>query len=204
MTDQTNDTGAQLTAIETQLAKLQSIDIQDIGAQLGAIYAEAEQRGDADTVSRAGWLWDVAQIQAQAVDSARAVAATATQIGRAAIQQRDAAIEEYADIRRAAEQWNQNHPIIGGLIESVEASTFEMLVSEFAICSNEPGEDLINGVFEDLCQDLDPQSLQHAHDACDAFARLIFTPHTERHSTPLRRQVFEFILGLYTDHLRQQ
>ena len=121
MTDQTTDNNptTELATVEAQIGSLATIDIDSIGAQLGAIYDDAQQRGDIETVNRAGWLWDMAQQQHNALATANNAAATAVTIAKAVTQQRDAALNEYKSYTGAVEGFDTTHPVAGKTLSRI-------------------------------------------------------------------------------------
>lgn len=118
MSDQPNTT-TDLATVENQLTDLATFDIDSIGAQLGAIYDEADQRGDIETVNRAGWLWDMAQQQNAALTTSRNAAATAVTIAKAVTAQRDAALNEYKSYTGAVEGLDTTHPVAGKTLSRI-------------------------------------------------------------------------------------
>lgn len=197
-TTQPDPNTTQLATVEQQIASLSIHNIDEIGAQLGAIYDEAEARGDLATRDRAGWLWNAAQEQATAIQTARAAAATAATIAKTVTAQRDAAINEHAQLREAAEDFDIEHPVIGRLIEEVEDNAFEVIVSNFRVCTNEPGEDLINGIFDNMVgAGPDQTEALLAGEMCEAFVMMLFSPWPDKYSMELRRKVFDFIAEVH-------
>lgn len=111
-TTQPDPNTTQLATVEQQIASLSVHNIDEIGAQLGAIYDEAEARGDLATRDRAGWLWNAAQRQAVAIS-------TAVNIAKTISTQRDAAINEHAELQQAVTNVNFQHPTVGGALRRI-------------------------------------------------------------------------------------
>lgn len=200
MTNQTNDNAlATIEQIEIQLANMTDFDIDLIGAQLGALYSDAEGRGDMVAAGRAGWLWDMAQQQHAALATASNIAHTAAGLAKTHAIQRDAALKEYQDLADAIDTADYDNEKVASLIEMVEEDSFNAAVDSFEICTNEPGVLMCDGVFRDLLprvtrQD-DPQLNinNQTLGACEDFADLLFHTQPSDCSQELRRRVLDFI-----------
>jgi hypothetical protein len=196
MSDQTTDNNpiTDLATVEAQIGSLATIDIDAIGGQLGTIYAEAEARGDIETVNRAGWLWDMAQQQHAALTTSHNAAATAMTIAKAVTAQRDAAISEHAELLNAADNWHLDHPVVNKLVEEVEESTFEAVVNGFVVCTNEPGEDIVSNFFDEVC---DPARFDEDTEIVGDFIHMLFGVYSSDFSDELKRKVYDFILEIH-------
>ena len=187
MTDNNNQL-VTIGSIEQQLAAIANFDLDAIGAHLGAIWDDANQRGDVEAVQRAGYLWDTAQKQHAALTTVTNVAATAVQIGKAVTAQRDAALQEYENLAEAVADGDYDHPLVGGLIEEMEESGIRYAI-EFS------GDDLINGAFQDFCVTQDDTN--RIAEVSTDFVKLLFCDDLEVYSLDLRRKVLDFIISVH-------
>lgn len=198
MTDQDNAL-ATIQQIENQLANMAVFDIDNIGAQLGALHQEAEERGDLVAIQRTGWLWDMAQQQHAALTTANNIARTAADLAKTHANQRDAALKGYEELAEAVNDADYDNPLVAGLIDMIEENAFGVAVDNFEICTNEPGIVMCDGVFLDLLPIPtginDPQLKANAQtiQACDDFAGLLFHTQANECSEELRRKVLDFI-----------
>lgn len=198
MTDQSNALTT-IEQIETQLANMAVFNLDDIGAQLGALHQEAEERGDLVAAQRTGWLWDMAQQQHAALTTANNIARTAADLAKTHANQRDAALKGYEELADAVTTADYENPLVSGLIDSIEEDAFGAAIDSFDICTNEPGITMCDGLFADLLPRAnglnDPQLKLNAQtiQACEDFAMFLFhTQHNEA-SAELRQKVLDFI-----------
>lgn len=198
MTDQ-NNALATIEQIESQLANMAAFDLDTIGAQLGALYSEAEQRGDIQAVQRTGWLWDMAQQQHAALTTASNIAHTAANLAKTHAAQRDAALKEFQELADAVDTADYDNERVASLIEMVEENAFNYAVDSFDLCINEPGVTMCDGVFSDLlprAKGIDDPQLKlnsEAIQACHDFSKFLFQTQAHEAGEELRRKVLDFI-----------
>lgn len=116
----TEEHAAELTEVEAEIVALVNADsgltYQEIEGRLGTIYADAEARGDTQTMQLATEAYYHAQELVQTNGQLLAVATGATYGLRKSM-------EEHEELIEAIEEQDEYHPLIGDLIEAVRDQT---------------------------------------------------------------------------------
>lgn len=112
---------SELVAIERDIKSLIAGDtdanLENIEAHLGALYGEAEGRGDSVAMQQIAASWELTQQLAAANTQLLGVATGATYGMNKAIEERDELVE-------AIEDEDDSHPLIGRLIEAVQEQAY--------------------------------------------------------------------------------
>lgn len=193
MTDQTQPTGSAIItidAIEQQLATIANVDLEAIGQQIGAIWDEAEKRGDLATIERVSMIWQNAQQQHASLNTVTNVAATAIGLGKNIAAQRDAALEEYKNLAEAVENFDDEHPVVADLMDAIEA---DGIMWEIELS----GERVINAGFCDLFDG--PAEMEKVARVTEDFLSMIFCDDMDAYSQELRRRALDLLISINPD-----
>lgn len=93
--------------------------LSHVEQHLGQVYNAAEAVGDQSTMLSVAESWQSTQALAAQAKNAVDAFLTAAAIVDPVVMQRNAAVQELADLTKAIENWDQSNPLVEGLIDGV-------------------------------------------------------------------------------------